>query len=163
MKQNFVLGERGGAMRLIDADALMDNINKRIENMTSAGVMVDSAYLWALIYDEIKGAPTIEPNGIGRYENAMQKLREMPKYLNNIQIKQIQKISDEAEWIPCSEKLPLITTGEVLATTIWGEITIADRFSTDKWFIHEGNSNAVTSDILAWQPLPTPYKGGDTE
>lgn len=50
-------------MRLIDADALLDNINERIENLTSVDVAVDCAYLWALIYDEIKEAPTIEPSG----------------------------------------------------------------------------------------------------
>ena len=33
--------------------------------------------------------------GAGRYENAMQKLREMPKYLNGIKAKQIKKVSDD--------------------------------------------------------------------
>ena len=40
--------------------------------------------------------------GVGRYENAMQKLREMPKYLNNIKAKQIKNISADTiqgEWI----------------------------------------------------------------
>lgn len=69
-------------MRLIDADALMDNINERIENMTSVGIAVDGAYLWALIYDEIKNAPTIELDGVGRYEKAIKTLQEMPKYIN---------------------------------------------------------------------------------
>lgn len=39
--------------------------------------------------------------GVGRYENAMQKLREMPRYLNGVKEKQITKISAEAaqgEW-----------------------------------------------------------------
>lgn len=31
--------------------------------------------------------------GVGRYENAMQKLREMPKYLNGVKEKQITKVS----------------------------------------------------------------------
>ena len=40
--------------------------------------------------------------GVGRYENAMQKLREMPRYLNGVKEKQITKISADAvqgEWI----------------------------------------------------------------
>ena len=40
--------------------------------------------------------------GVGRYENAMQKLREMPRYLNNVKAKQIKKISADkpnGEWI----------------------------------------------------------------
>lgn len=45
-------------------------------------------------------AETVE--GVGRYENAMQKLQEMPRYLNNVRVKQIKKISADAvqgEWI----------------------------------------------------------------
>lgn len=40
--------------------------------------------------------------GVGRYENAMQKLRGMPRYLNNVKAKQIKKISIDAiqgKWI----------------------------------------------------------------
>lgn len=40
--------------------------------------------------------------GVGRYEKAMQKLQEMPKYLNDIKIKQIKKMPSEAaqgKWI----------------------------------------------------------------
>lgn len=40
--------------------------------------------------------------GVGRYEKAMQKLREMPRYLNGIKAKQIKKVPSEAaqgEWI----------------------------------------------------------------
>ena len=38
--------------------------------------------------------------GVGKYENAIQKLREMPRYLNGIKKKQITKIS--AEVVPLS-------------------------------------------------------------
>ena len=39
--------------------------------------------------------------GVGRYEKAMQKLREMPRCLNGVKVKQINKIQSEAvqgEW-----------------------------------------------------------------
>lgn len=39
----------------------------------------------------IKALKAEGAQGIGRYENAMQKLREMPKYLNGIKAKQIKK------------------------------------------------------------------------
>ena len=42
-------------------------------------------------------------HGVGRYENAIQKLREMPRYLNGIKKKQITKIS--AEVVPLSTEL----------------------------------------------------------
>ena len=61
-------------------------------------------------------------------------------------------------WIPCSERLPE-EDQEVLATTNWSDVTFACRYDNNKWFIHEGNTNATTDDILAWMPMPEPYKG----
>ena len=68
-------------------------------------------------------------------------------------------------WIPCSEKLPDYDE-YVLATTSWGDITIAERLSPTPsgiikdgdWFIAEGEANAEDEDIIAWQPLPKPYE-----
>ena len=60
-------------------------------------------YSYAIALDmaiEALSAETVE--GVGRYENAMQKLREMPRYLNNVKAKQIKKISIntiQGEWI----------------------------------------------------------------
>ena len=61
-------------------------------------------------------------------------------------------------WIPCSERLPELDES-VLATTAWNDITIAWRIGICEWFIHEGNTNAETADVIAWMPLPEPYKG----
>lgn len=66
------------------------------------------------------------------------------------------------KWIPITERLPEVSQN-VLATTRWGEVTIAERLNFDPecWFVHEGSTNAHTEDIIAWMPLPEPYKGGD--
>ena len=57
------------------------------------------------------------------------------------------------EWIPVSERLP-INDGKYLVTTdgTFG-IDIIDiaRFETDEW--------CKSAEILAWMPLPEPYKG----
>lgn len=46
------------------------------------------------LVDRIKALPSADAEqGVGRYENAMQKLREMPRYLNGVKEKQITKIS----------------------------------------------------------------------
>lgn len=66
------------------------------------------------------------------------------------------------QWIPCSERLPELDES-VLATTTWNDITIAWRIGICEWFIHEGNTNAETADVIAWMPLPEPYKGGRDE
>ena len=69
----------------------------------------------------------------------------------------IKALKQKPMWIPVSERLPEKNV-EVLATTKWGEITIAEKFCNGDWFIREGASNANVDDILAWMPLPEPYK-----
>lgn len=66
------------------------------------------------------------------------------------------------EWIPVSERLPEEKV-EVLATTEWGSITIAERYSANDYFIYEGATNADEDDIIAWMPLPKPYKAQESE
>lgn len=75
------------------------------------------------------------------------------------------------EWIPCSEREPnefedvlvLLSDGtmDVLQLTdyldIWGNV---------KWChaVHHGLGCAVSNnDIVAWMPLPEPWKGADDE
>ena len=65
-------------------------------------------------------------------------------------------------WIPISERAPEKDV-EVLATTRWGEITIAEMFSANNWFIHEGATNAEIDEIVAWMPLPAPFKPQPSE
>jgi len=71
---------------------------------------------------------------------------------------------NKGEWIPISERLPEVDQN-VLATTRWGALTIAERLNIgpDCWFICEGEANARTKDIVAWQPLPEPYKAESEE
>lgn len=66
------------------------------------------------------------------------------------------------QWTPITDKLPDLDKC-VLATTSWGTITIAERWKDtkgeEKWFVSEGECNAERDDIVAWMPLPEPYKG----
>lgn len=71
-------------------------------------------------------------------------------------------VLSESDWIPCSERLP--ENDEcVMATTAWGDVTIAERvyppINDTCWFIHDGNTNATIDDVIAWLPLPESYKG----
>lgn len=88
----------------------------------------------------------------------------------------VYRPSAEAEWIPCSERLP-DDDGDYL---VWLEDesdhyavvyfdTGADAFG---WWVDHYDPitlGFIESDfceaknITAWQPLPTPYKGGDSE
>lgn len=57
-------------------------------------------------------------------------------------------------WIPCSERLPE-ECGRYLVCND-GVAWIADFFNST-WF----GKRCRYSDVIAWQPLPTPYKEGD--
>lgn len=73
------------------------------------------------------------------------------------ELKQLPSEQPNQRWIPCSERMPKVDE-EVLATTVWDDVTIACRIGVDEWFIHEGGTNATTEDLIAWMPLPNPYK-----
>lgn len=70
--------------------------------------------------------------------------------------------SAEAEWIPCSERLPN-ESGEYLATIPLD----ADETYTEVLTFHKGRfyedddewGATYHDDVLAWMPLPKPYKG----
>lgn len=73
----------------------------------------------------------------------------------------------QGEWIPVSERLPKYRE-TVLISTKWG-VTIAYRDSIvegvtdDYWDCPVDDSTIVSRYVTAWQPLPEPYKGGDSE
>lgn len=48
-------------MRLIDADALMNDICESLNQMTNIGIGVDGEWLWGKLNDALDNAPTIEP------------------------------------------------------------------------------------------------------
>lgn len=74
--------------------------------------------------------------GLGRYENAMQKLRDMPRYLNGVKEKQITKISADA----VSRKAKCCPITETCMSI----------------------DCPVSSEYIG-RPLPKPYKGGDSK
>lgn len=62
----------------------------------------------------------------------------------------------EQRWIPCSEILPIPPTFCLVTTNgSHGDVIDIALYMSDGW--HKA------SEVIAWMPLPTPYKGGDTE
>ena len=71
------------------------------------------------------------------------------------------------DWIPVEERLPEETTGkyypEMIVTTSYGAVTWGFYRVMDKqWYIYSNIHNefvkAGDKEIVAWQPLPEPYK-----
>lgn len=71
----------------------------------------------------------------------------------------------QTAWIPVEERLPDIDQS-VLICTKYGEITDGYRWNEKDWFCAWGEYNGAHVGgeydlIVAWMPLPEPYKGGD--
>ena len=92
-------------------------------------------------------------------------------------------LKHKTEWIPCSEKLP--SDDEIVNITwvnhnpppyyadIEGKPFVASGLRyRDKWYWYSSVCQDLHQDfdlidkdieVIAWQPLPKPYKGGDDE
>lgn len=62
---------------------------------------------------------------------------------------------DSNGWIPCSERLP-----ETLESEAKAYLTINKEGEMAVSYYHHGWSNGYESvfDVIAWQPLPEPYR-----
>ena len=72
----------------------------------------------------------------------------------------------ERKWIPVTEKLPedgcgvLVTVNGKHNNIIFvNALEIAEYRNTEGWII-EGYLDWLDPNVIAWQPLPEPYKGG---
>ena len=70
--------------------------------------------------------------------------------------------SAEAEWIPCSERLPN-DAKDVLVCMRNGWIYMASYRHNRRLWKFYADGYADCEIVIAWMPLPTPYKGGDDE
>ena len=65
--------------------------------------------------------------------------------------------SADAEWIPCSDKLP--TEGQGVLVTVDDNVY---EIKVGSCIYSNGRFHSLYNDVTvtAWMPLPTPYKGG---
>lgn len=73
-------------------------------------------------------------------------------------------VSAEAEWIPVSERLP--EDDEIVLTTdnkgiVCPMCHASLGYHRKYWFTAEEGITYREDEIIAWMPLPEPYKGGD--
>ena len=72
----------------------------------------------------------------------------------------------KGDWIPCSERFPS-ESGDYLCTIpLDADETYTEVLTFHKGRFYEDDAEwgaTFHDDVLAWMPLPTPYKGGDDE
>ena len=78
-----------------------------------------------------------EPSDIGAFENIIEKL---------------PSVQPENKWTPCRKKLPEKEGFYLVQALMNGDIFVA------RW---EGCYWGVKTPIVAWRPLPDPYRGGE--
>ena len=74
--------------------------------------------------------------------------------------------SAEARWIPCSEGFPQCGFGlHYLVTLKDGHVFRDDVYEAffDKYGWHVGDNELACDDIIAWMPLPKPYREENEE
>lgn len=69
--------------------------------------------------------------------------------------------SAEARWIPCSERLPEENEVVLTQANFKDDIKMAVSSRVDYNYWTGWGTREV--NVIAWMPLPKPYKGGDTE
>ena len=67
--------------------------------------------------------------------------------------------SAEAEWIPCSERLPNVGEDVLFCDSKWTEEGCL-RADGD-WWQFRWSTVMPKEKVTAWMPLPKPYKGGE--
>lgn len=78
-----------------------------------------------------------------------------------IAIKSLEKETKD-NWIPCKEELPI--GRKVLLQTNKNQMTVAFLDKKLNWYSDSGDGWCTEIDVepIAWQPLPEPYKEGET-
>ena len=108
---------------------------------------------------------------------SIEKLKSLPIELDakTIQrcIEVLSNMSSADRWIPCSERLPepnrydaLNVDVYYLAQTEFGDMIVAsynESHEGTKWWEQMYSYRIFDDEIVAWMPLPEPWKGGEEE
>lgn len=81
-------------------------------------------------------------------------------------IKELPSVTPQPlKWIPVSERLPEKTSKYIVTIGInrfgfgmYDEVSIATYNIKSGWFCVEDNKDTVIGEVIAWMPLPAPYK-----
>lgn len=122
----------------------------------SSGMNVEQAkeYAKTMTYSEAVSNVRYS-KGIKYRKATMIKLRELAEIADKLD--NAPTIEPKQEWIPCSERLPEENSFYLVTADHYRDKAYR---STDMYLFVDGKWDTVHDDIIAWKPLPEPYKEG---
>ena len=109
-----------------------------------------------VIWNRYKAEYEIERETLDAYEMAIEALS-----VANLKEEFESADAVQGEWIPCSERLPK-EKARVLTYDTMGDVVFG-QYDKGKWYWEAeacADYWAKNDGVIAWMPLPTPYKGG---
>lgn len=134
----------------------MDDLISRQEAIDELKAMYRAAEKW--------GEETFDDTIKIRSESCMASLVEM-----KLRIEKLPSAQPEQQWMPCSKELPKtdkwrtefnVTTETGVVRSMDWENTIVRGEPVSRW-IWQGRISPW--EVVAWMPLPEPYKGADDD
>ena len=117
-------------------------------------------------FERIMDGVEIDMDELIRRSDAIEALYKYNFVTKEVIEREIMDIPSADRWIPCEERLP--EHGEdVLITNEYGDVEIAsiEYFLRipEPWQWEDIYGIQITYTVLAWMPLPEPWKGADDE
>lgn len=155
-------------------DDRLISLNAAIEALKRAEALV-RAFGYHAAIDAVQALPSAQPeceDAVSRFE-VLRLIDYSSNDLNDSvdnwyfqgKVKELPSVTPKQPgWIPCSTEMP--PTGEnVLVTLVDGAVTDGKRWKPQegKWFLFSDGVNGLDEDVLAWMPLPAPFREGGQE
>lgn len=101
------------------------------------------------VYKALEGVPSAQPE--------KKVVAEIKVDTDEIMERLEQEWHKPNEWIPCSEQLPEVGR-EILFCDDFGDSFVGHRATEHWWSVDD-----TVKSVVAWMPLPEPYKDGDAD